>query len=145
MAEVIGIIASGVAIGQATTAITSSLLKLKSLWNEFRDVPEDLLHLVHELEIVYLVLAESDPQDTSGTHSPSSRSLRLAWQLTNDGAKELKSLVDDLQAELRHNQRWKGKFVAAKIVLKRDQIKRLKSKLKTCIRLLTLANQSKIR
>jgi hypothetical protein len=146
MAEVIGIVASGIAIGQATTAITSSLLKLKSLWNEFRDVPDDLLHLVHELEIVYLVLAESDPQGTSETCTPSSRSLELAWQLTNDGAKELRSLVDDLQAELKkQNQRWKGKFMAAKVVLKRDQIKRLKSRLKTCIRLLTLANQSKIR
>ena len=146
MAEVIGIVASGIAIGQATTAITSSLLKLKSLWNEFRDVPEDLLHLVHELEIVYLVLAESDPQGTSEICTPISRSLELAWQLTNDGAKELRSLVDDLQAELKkQNQRWKGKFMAAKVVLKRDQIKRLKSRLKTCIRLLTLANQSKIR
>ena len=145
MAEIIGIVASGIAIGQATAALTSSLLKLKSLWNEFRDVPEDLLHLVHELEIVYLVLAESDPQGTSETCTPSSRSLELAWQLTNDGAKELKCLVDDLEAELKQNQRWKGKFMAAKVVLKRDQIKRLKSRLKTCIRLLTLANQSKIR
>jgi len=145
MAEVIGIVASGIAIGQATAALTSSLLKLKSLWNEFRDVPNDLLHLVHELEIVCLVLAESDPQGTSGTCTPSSRPSELAWKLTNDGAKGLKSLVDDLQAELKQDQRWKGKFVAAKTVMKRDQIKRLKSRLKTCIRLLTLANQSKIR
>lgn len=145
MAEVIGIVASGIAIGQATAALTSSLLKLKSLWNEFRDVPDDLLHLVRELEIVYLVLAESEDQLTADSRSPASRSLELAWQFTNDGAKELKSLVDDLQAELKQNQRWKAKFMAANVVLKRDQIKRLKSRLKTCIRLLTLANQSKIR
>jgi hypothetical protein len=145
MAEAIGIVASGIAIGQATAAITTSLLQLKSLWNELRDVPDELRHLVRELEIVYLVLAESEDQLAAKSGSPASRSLELALQLTDDGAKELKSLVDDLQAELKQNQRWKGKFVAAKVVLKRDQIKRFKSRLKTCIRLLTLANQSKIR
>jgi hypothetical protein len=145
MAEVIGILASSIAIGQATAAITSSLLKLKGLWSELRDVPDDLQHLVRELEVVYLVLVESEDQDASDSRSPGLRSLELALQLTNDGAKELQSLVDDLQTRLRQDQGWKRKFVPAKVVLKRGQIKRLKSRLKTCIRLLTLAKQCKIR
>jgi len=145
MAEVIGIVASGIAIGQATAGITSSLLKLKSLWNELRDVPEDLQHLAQELEIVYLVLAKNEDLGILDSHSNALRSLQLAIQLANDGAKELKTLVDDLQAQLRPNQRWKGNILAAKCVLKRDQISRLKSRMERSIRPLTLANQFKMK
>lgn len=144
MAEILGVVASGIAVGQATATITTSLLKLKELWNQVRDIPDDLTHLVHEIEIAYLVLAESKDQEQLVAYHLRSRSLERALQLTDDAAQELIALVDDLQSRVRQSQGWKKKIAAAKAVFARDQIKRYKSRLKRCLRLLTLAQNCKI-
>lgn len=128
-------------MGQAGAAITTNLLKLKNLWDELRDVPDDLVHLVQELEIVNSVLAESQEQGPSG----SSRSLELAMKLTSDGARELGLLVDESQSQVRQNKNWKGKLMAVKVVLRKDQVKKLKSRLKSCLRLLELTKQCQLK
>jgi hypothetical protein len=72
MAEVLGIISSGVAIGKATAAIPNSLIKLNELWNEFRDVPEDLVFLVRQIEILHLLFEENENQVSRARHTPPS-------------------------------------------------------------------------
>ena len=144
MAEILGVVASGIAVGQAAATITGSLLKLKELWSQVRDIPDDLTHLVHEIEIAYLVLAESKEQEQLVDYHMRSRSLEMALQLTDDAAQELIALVDDLRIRVKESQGWKKKLTAAKAVFAWDQIKRYMSRLKRCLRLLTLAQNCKI-
>ncbi|KAF4626122.1 hypothetical protein G7Y89_g12033 [Cudoniella acicularis] len=96
MAEIIGVVASGIALGQAAAAITSSLQKLHSLWSQLRDIPDDLQHLTREIEITYLVLAETSYQEQLAFYNTRSRALEEALYLTNDAARELDALVEEL-------------------------------------------------
>ncbi|KAH8819424.1 hypothetical protein F5884DRAFT_848747 [Xylogone sp. PMI_703] len=144
MAEIVGVVASGIAIGQVIASITASLIKLKQLWGEIRDVPDDLMNLVNEIEVICLILAESEDQEQLSPYAASSRSFGMALQLTNNAAQELKSLVADLQTRIIQSKRWRNKIAVTKAILERDQINRLQSRLNSCIRLLTLAQNCKI-
>ena len=141
MAEVLGIISSGVAIGKATAAIPNSLIKLNELWNEFRDVPEDLVFLVRQIEILHLLFEENETQVSRARHVSPPGSVERAFKLVNNGAQELGALVEELQGGLKQRQGWKAKVATAKVVLKSHQIKRCKSRLKATVTLLNLAKQ----
>ena len=141
MAEVLGIISSGVAIGKAAAAIPNSLIKLNELWNEFRDVPEDLVFLVRQIEILHLLFEENANQVSRARHTPPPQSVERAIKLVNNGAQELEALVEELQGGLKQSQGWKAKVATAKVVLKSHQIKRCKSRLKATVALLNLAKQ----
>jgi hypothetical protein len=141
MAEVLGIISSGVAIGKATAAIPNSLIKLNELWNEFRDVPEDLVFLVRQIEILHLLFEENENQVSRARHPPPPQSVERAIELVNNGAQELEALVEELQGGLKQRRGWKGKVATAKVVLKSHHIKRCKSRLKATVTLLNLAKQ----
>jgi hypothetical protein len=144
MAEVVGIISGSIAIGQAAAAIASSLIKLKELWNEFRDVPQELVFLVRQIEILHLLFEENETQVIrAGPISPP-RSVERAFELVNNGAQELDALVEELQLGLKQRQGWKAKVATAKVVLKNSQIKRCKTRLKATIALLNLAKQCQI-
>ena len=141
MTEILGIISSGAAIGQATAAIPISLIKLNKLWNEFRDVPEDLAFLVRQIEILHLLFEENENQVSRARHISPPRSVERACKLVNNGAHELEALVDELQGGLKQRRGWKAKVATAKVVLKSHQIKRCKSRLKATVTLLNLAKQ----
>jgi hypothetical protein len=74
------------------------------------------------------VLTESQEEGLSQC----SRSLELAMKLTSDGARELDILVNELHNQVKENRRWRGKITAVKVVLMKDQVKKLKSRLKSC-------------
>ena len=42
MAELVGVVASGISIATLAAQIASSIVKLKSYWNELQDAPEDI-------------------------------------------------------------------------------------------------------
>jgi hypothetical protein len=141
MAEILGIISSGAAIGQATAAIPNSLIKLNELWNEFRDVPEDLVFLVRQIEILHLLFEENENQANRARHISLPGSVERAFKLVNNGAQELEALVEELRGGLKQRRGWKAKVATAKVVLKSQQIKRCKSRLKATVTLLNLAKQ----
>jgi uncharacterized protein YoxC len=64
MAEVVGVVASSVAIGTLAAQMTSSVAKLKSYWDQVKDAPEDINDLIEQLEFFRQVLTniETDQQ-----------------------------------------------------------------------------------
>lgn len=58
MAEVLGIIASGIAVEQ----FADSVVKLKWLCSAFRNAPEDVKQLAEELNIIAALLVEVNGQ-----------------------------------------------------------------------------------
>jgi hypothetical protein len=50
MAEVLGIITSGLAIGQLIGSITSSIIKLKEHWDQVKDAPGEIQSLLLEID-----------------------------------------------------------------------------------------------
>jgi hypothetical protein len=50
MAEVIGVVAAGIGIMPTVVELGASIVKLRELYQEFKNAPSDLLELVQEIE-----------------------------------------------------------------------------------------------
>jgi hypothetical protein len=141
MAEVIGVVASGISIVQLAGQVTACTLKLKAYWDEVKEAPTEIKYLVREIDALSLILSQIQDGYTGGEdvylqHSP---------ELCRDGAEELKRLVDEMEMKLSlGGGRWKRKIGAAKVVLKKEEMKRLKGRLESAVRMLGSAHQSYI-
>ncbi|KAE9380938.1 hypothetical protein N431DRAFT_325529 [Stipitochalara longipes BDJ] len=154
MAEIIGLIASGISIAQLAGQVTSSTLKLKAYWSQIQEAPADIKILVREIECLSGILGRIGEEfDTEiGDGGIEDAGLRISLELCTEGAEELRGLVVEMEGKLgvardvngEGKARWKRKVGAARVVLKKDEIKRLKQRLKSAVRLLGLAHQSYI-
>ena len=145
MAEVVGLVASGISIGTLAAQITSSVVKLKSYWDELQDIPEDIQDLIEELEILYHLLAdiEEDLQrnPVSGLLLDNTSTSRCLSHCKR-GADQLKELTDDLSADLDSRNKLRKKWASTKVMLKKDKIEKYKKKLERAVNFLSLALQS---
>jgi hypothetical protein len=138
---VIGVVASGISIVQLAGQVTACTLKLKAYWDEIKEAPTEIKYLVREINALSLILSQIQDGYTGGENVYLQHSLELC----RDGAEELKRLVDEMEMKLSlGGGRWKRKVGAAKVVLKKEEIKRLKGRLESAVRLLGLAHQSYI-
>ncbi|KAE8452633.1 hypothetical protein EG329_013892 [Mollisiaceae sp. DMI_Dod_QoI] len=119
MAE-IGLIASGMGIASLGIQIGSGIIKLKQLWDDVKDAPEEIQYLLDEIETLSQVLSAVD--DNEGLPQSAAKSLELC----SKGATLLKSILDDLQASVGKRKRLGG----LKSVLKKGTVDRLRERLK---------------
>jgi hypothetical protein len=146
MAEIAGVVASGISIGTLAAQVASSIIKLKSLWNELRDAPDDIKDLVEKAEIlnnILLNLNDDDPSPVIGYEQQQSRVECLRH--CRAASKKINLLVEELHAEMEKSKGLRRKIVSAKLILRKDQVKKYKSRLKGTVRLLSLSEQCYIR
>ena len=146
MAELVGVIASGISIGTLVAQITSSLIKLKSYWDQLPDAPRDIKDLIDELELITSLIADMEDDQrrnplssTILTSSPNSISKCL--QSCKQGADSLRDLTHSIHADLEASGRRRKKWGSVKVILKRDRIDKYQTKLERAIRLLSLSHQ----
>jgi len=139
MAEVLGIFASSVALGQLAGAITSSVIKLKGYWDQVKDAPAEIHYLLQEIEVLSQILSRMQKQNTHDTAFTPNAWLQQCFNLCNQSATELSRLVEEMTLRIDGGSRWQRKVGCTKVVLKKDEIKILKGRLKSSIRLLNLA------
>ena len=140
MAEVVGVVASVV----TTTGIANSIVKLKTLWDQIRDAPEDIGDLIEKLSILGSIIDGIEDNLWRGPASGlilDSNSMFTCLQHCKKCADHLKDLVDHLSADLGVSDQFKNKRASAKVVLKKAQLERHKAKLERAISLLTLFQQ----
>lgn len=142
MAEVISIVASGIAISQLSHITGSTVLKLKQLWNEVEGAHEVIEDLMAQIDCLDPTLWEAEHtfsqealpsslwNDTAAKNS--AKYCRIALQ-------KLTSNVNDLSTQIRSAKRYRRKFGAVKVVLKRAQLKDLENKLENAVRVLSIA------
>ncbi|CCF40308.1 hypothetical protein CH063_02321 [Colletotrichum higginsianum] len=68
MAEVFGVVVSALTVAEMAGKFGASIVKLKKLWDEVQDVPNEIAHLVRQLEILRPVLAEMEAEFSQRTH-----------------------------------------------------------------------------
>ena len=144
MAEAIGVIASGIAIGSLAAGIASSIVKLKSYWDQVQNAPEDIHDLLEELEVLSHLLADianDQQQNSMSSLIFDSTAISRCLQHCQRSADRLKELTDILSTDLDNSTRRKKQFAFAKVVLKKVQIDRYKEKLEGAIRVLSLSYQ----
>jgi hypothetical protein len=143
MAEVLGIIASGIAVGQLAGSITSNIVKLKEYWDQVKDVTGEIRQLLLEIDSLNLILSHIEQDQNRAGPSDISQNIcfEQSLNLCKQGTEELSGLVSELAVKIDGKKGWRRKAGASKLVLKREEIKKLKRRMKNAIRLLSLAYQ----
>lgn len=148
MAEGIGVAASGITIGALAIGVANSAIKLRSIWNQVQNAPDDMLCLIEELEQTSYMLADSEEYQQRNPMSRlvlDSTSISRCLQRCKKEVDQLKEFTDGLSNDLEHSSKLKRKRAAAKIVLQKDQIHRYKEKLDRTLKMLDRAHGSYMR
>ncbi|KAI1332428.1 hypothetical protein F5Y16DRAFT_357765 [Xylariaceae sp. FL0255] len=142
MAEALGVAASGIAVAQIATQVGASIIKLKRLWNELKDVPSSILDLLDQIDCLNSTLWEVANQP--GLHP-------VTWdnEITNRSAeycrKALDALtehVDELTIHLNKPRKLQQRIAQVKVLLKKDQLLLVERRLQNAVNMLTLTQQS---
>lgn len=144
MAEVLGVVASGIAVAQLAGQIAGSIVKLKDFWSQVKEAPAEINYLLRELESLNLMLQQMQDDRSQQSLLPLSTHnicVQKSLELCKDCAREMCDLVNDLASKVQSKKEWGKKVGSAKIVLKKEDIKNLKRRLKSSIRLLSLSYQ----
>jgi hypothetical protein len=144
MAEVVGLIASGINIGQLASQIADSVMELKRLWNLVREAPSDIKDHVTQVESINLILSHIQRDYGQATRPGVGNDniyMQRSLQLCKEGADKLGAAVSELSDKIRGKTGWRLKMGSIKIVLKKHDLQRLREKMKSAIDLLSLAYQ----
>ncbi|KXX73485.1 hypothetical protein MMYC01_209131 [Madurella mycetomatis] len=150
MAEALGVVASGIAIGHAAQTVGGAVLFLSRLWFEVKEVPETIQDILKELELTgHLVDTIQDEfEPAAGGSLGGDASLTsvqcLAIQRCRQAHKDLRDLVGDLAADIASSRRGKRFLTKAKVVLKKDALDHYERRLHRAQRFLDSAVQTHI-
>ena len=145
MAELVGVVASGISIATLAAQVANSVIQLKRYWSELKEAPEDICLLIEEVEDIQLVLSTIEEDQRCNPISRTaleSISASRCLERCKKGADLLKNLADELSAEVTSTSTRKKAWAAAKVILKKDRLEKYKSRLERAIRLLTVSYQS---
>ncbi len=141
MAEVLGFVASGIAVAQGAQALSQAVLSLSRLWAEVRDVPETIRYLVEDLELSGQVVADIERQLLSSSPESLSTSQRRVIERCRQAHKGLSDLVDDLAADIASSRKRKKLLARVKVLLKKDALEKYEKRLQRAWSLLSFAVQ----
>lgn len=141
MAEVLGTIASGISIAQLAGNLASSIIKLKNYWDQIQDAPDDIALLVHEIESHHAILRSILEKQAQLTVScqPTGGFFDHSIKLCQSASSKLDGLVNALTIDINSNRKWKRTMGAANFLLKAEQLKKLKKRMKNATRSMHLA------
>jgi hypothetical protein len=141
MAELVGVISSGIAIGGLAAQAAKSIAKLKNLWDEVREAPEDIEELINEAHILARILVSLE-NEHHGEINLEQHVLRdNCLRYCRTATKKLQSLVQDLVGEIQSTKGLRRKWISGKFVLHKDRVKKYRARLKGAVRLLSLSEQ----
>lgn len=144
MAEALGVVASGVAVAQLASQVASSIVKLKTFWEQVKDVPTEIRYLLFEIDSWNLILSRIQQDLERPSNSPLASDtfyLAQSLDLCRQGSDALKVLVIELAAKVERKSGLKQTLGSAKVALKSEDLKRLKRRMKSAVRLLSLSLQ----
>lgn len=131
----ISLAGSGLGIASLPLQVGDCIMRLKGFWDAVKDAPEEIKHLIDEIETLSLVLSNfeiSEQPELVLWNDATSR----CFQFCKKAIGILDSVVKEVEAELR-KRRGVGSI---KAVLRRDAIEKLKERVMTAQSMLILAN-----
>lgn len=148
MAEVIGVLASGIAIEQATGQFATALLKTKQLWDQIHEAPERLRGLISSLEVFGCLFSDVDKQFADSILPPSFRNRNLAsksLKLCQEAATQLEGICQGLQEYIVSPKKSKRLLGGIRVPLKEDSLNKLERKLEMTLSILQMSHQLYLR
>ncbi|KAK7955655.1 uncharacterized protein PG986_004877 [Apiospora aurea] len=145
MTEPLGVVASGIAVAQLGVATGGAVFKLRQLWGQVKDVPETISDLIERIDLIYPAVWDFE-QQFSHAALPS-----VLWDNTTavrsvaycrKALQKLSNVVDDLSVKIASRRGFQRKLVAARVVLKKDELKKLEEQLKIALDVLGFAQEA---
>ncbi|KAK8119698.1 uncharacterized protein PG998_004324 [Apiospora kogelbergensis] len=145
MTEPLGVVASGIAVAQLGVATGGAILKLKKLWDQVNDAPETISDLIERLELIYPSVWDFERQCSQSGLPPmlwdSSTAIRsLAY--CRKALTKFSNVVDDLSTQITSRRGFRKRLTAFKVVLKKDELRRLEEQLKNSLEVLRFAQEA---
>lgn len=150
MAEMLGAVASGLAVAEVGLKVGGTVWKLKRLWQQVHEVPQTIKDLMRQIEIMDPVLAShetnldvqnADLLENLPTRHGSPTTLSAAY--CREALNDLRLLVEDLDCAIKAQTRSKRTFARVgvarsrvEVVLKKDTIKGFQDRLEMAMNLL---------
>lgn len=142
MAEILGAVASGLAVAEAGLKVGGTVWKLNQLWKEMKEVPATIQDLMRQIEMIGLILSEHETnlsiQSTAfpirlSTHNgaPAAQSVAYSREALND----LQRLVEDLNSAVESGKKREQVVGRVRVVLEKGTIKDFQDRLERAIRL----------
>ncbi|KAJ2990764.1 hypothetical protein NUW58_g2790 [Xylaria curta] len=145
MAEILGLVASGVTVAQVAGEILGASLKIKGLLNECNEMPARLELLLNQVEILAPIISEASANYDALPYRASLngvlRNAVLHCQMASD---QLTSLAGALSIQIDTSRGVKRKLKLVKALLRRDLVEQCESSLQNAVQLLSLAQQTYI-
>ncbi|KAH9240094.1 hypothetical protein K456DRAFT_1035097 [Colletotrichum gloeosporioides 23] len=121
-------------------------MKLKQLWDEIQDIPEEMNRIMRQLEILKPVLAgmEADfvQQQRDKVYLNSATNLQASIEYCRDAVNDLESLAEDLQARISTAKRSRRNITKLKVSFKKEDIRKYQERIGWALHLISLSQQS---
>ncbi|KAK3393463.1 hypothetical protein B0H63DRAFT_458270 [Podospora didyma] len=144
MAEVLGLVASGIAVSLAADTVGGVVTSLRKLWCEVKDVPETIKDMMENLEGLGLIVTGMENElgiSSSHPNSAVSNMQSHAIHRCRKAHKDLSGLAQDLSSDIMSSQRRKKLVARTSVVLKKDTLTKYERRLQQDVQLLSLALQ----
>lgn len=147
MAEVLGTVASALAVAEVGIKVGSTIHKLRALWDEIQEVPEEIHQSLREIEILDLLLSdiEYDLAAQRSTLNPllyNDAAAKLSTSYCREALKGLWDLIDELNLEIDSKRKRRRGMARLKVVLKKETLAKLQARLQRAVQLLLLAERA---
>lgn len=144
MAEIFGVVASGLSLGALAGQVASSILKVKAYLDQFKDAPEDIKTLVDEIDDLYLVLSAIEEDQSSNPYlagRPDDVAASRCLDHCKSRVERLRRIVEEIGDDLEDLKPMKRKWKAAKLIWKQDRVERYRREVASAAKILTLSYQ----
>ena len=144
MAEVFGIVANGLAVVEIAARIGSGAFKLKKIWEEVKEVPQAILDLVDEIDMLNPFISELEADNSLGLVDLASHadpSARRSVEYCRRALDEMAKITGELTAQIYSSRRSRRGLSKVKIVLKKDVSANYENRLRRVVSMLGLAQQ----
>jgi hypothetical protein len=139
MAEVLGIVASGISIAQIAGQLLACVKTLRAFSRAVRDLPEDLSRIFNELEILCEVFYQLDALNEGSASTGGSRFLEASLVQCGAAAATLEALATRTNVSFKEGSNKSGPWKVIKALLKKDELEELKRRLESAKSSLHLA------
>lgn len=120
MAEIFGVVASGVGIAGVAAQAVDGIRKLQTFCNDVRDAPEEIKYMTNELEILLSTIAGIETQIQRNVSLCQNLNPTPALRFVDQSVKSLNAAIQKLNIEITHKRAlgsiktaWKKKVLEA--------------------------------
>lgn len=144
MAEIVGVVASGIAIAQAAGMLLKASIKIKGLLQHVKNIPEETRLLLDKIETLTQTLSvpESLGPDDPPIPAALNGALHTAILQCRSASDQLSEVAQELESEMARARGLKRGLVAVKVALRRDSLMVHEKRLSHAVEVLQVAQLS---